>query len=143
MLYPVDLYGTIQCLNDDASCVLNGESSRGVMRVSRTGSGKLTIRAIRFYKGKGNGGGGAYVYAAKVDITLCVLDSCEATQSNLGGGGIYFSGSGGTVNIYATTFTGNSAASGNGDDIYRSGGTVTIHGTCPSPYSANTPTQGK
>ena len=49
----------------------------------------------------------------------------------------------GTVNIYATTFTGNSAASGNGDDIYRESGTVTIHDTCPTPYSANTPTQGK
>ena len=146
MLVTDDLYGTVQCLNDDASCVLDGESSIGGMWVWGTGSGKLTIRAIRFYKGKAIFGGGAYVYGT-VDFTLCVFDSCEATSifSDYGGGGIYVSSSGGTVNIYATTFTGNSAASGNGDDIYnyKYGGTVTIHNTCPSPYSANTPTQGK
>ena len=147
MLYTHDLYGAIQCLSDDASCVLDGESSRRVMYVYGTGSGKLTIRAIRFYKGKYSRGGGVYINNdAKVDITLCVFDSCEATytSSNYGGGGIYVSSSGDTVNIYATTFTANSVSNGNRDDIRNpSDGTVTIHGTCPSPYSANTPTQGK
>ena len=143
MLETYYLYGAIQCLNDDASCVLDGESSRRGMSAYGTGSGKLTIRAIRFYKGKSSTGGGVYVGSAgKVDFTLCVFDSCEATStySSNGGGGIYVYS--GNVNIYATTFTGNSAAT-DGDDIYRSSGTVTIHDTCPSPYSANTPTQGK
>ena len=144
MLYTGDIYGTIQCLNDDASCVLDGELSRRGMYVDGTGSGKLTVRAIRFYKGKSTYGGGVYVgWDAKVDIALCVFDSCE-DNSIYGGGGIYVDhSSNNLVNIYATAFTGNSAASGNGDDIYRGSGTVTIHETCPSPYSANTPTQGK
>ena len=146
MLHTHDLYGTIQCFNDDASCVLNGESSRRGLYVSGTGStgATLTIRAIRFYKGHADGGGGVYVDdAAKVDITLCVFDSCEATDSSNGGGGIFAIDSGTVVNIYATTFTGNSAASGNGGDFYRNGGSGTIHNTvCPSPYSDTTPTQG-
>ena len=148
MLIAEDLYGAIQCLNDDASCVLDGESSKRLMEVRGTGAGKLTIRAIRFYKGKsGNGGGVGVNSGAKIDITLCVFDSCEATNTGAhyqGGGGIYVDSPSTAVNIYATAFTGNSASSGNGDDIYRNGGgTVTIHDTCPSPYSANTPTQGK
>ena len=141
MLYTYNLYGTIQCLNDHASfCVLDGESIRRLMYVRGEVSDKLTIRAIRFYKGKGSiGGGGVNVDGAVVDITLCVFDSCE-TYSHDGGGGIYVSG--GTLNIYGTTFKGNSAPNGYGDDIYRDRGTVTIHDTCPSPYTANTPTQG-
>ena len=145
MLSTKNLYGTIQCFNDDVSCVLDGQSSRRGMYVVGTGSGKLTIRAIRFYKGKnwGSGGGVWIGDGAKIDITLCVFDSCEAssTSSSTGGGGIYVSYS--AVSIYATAFTGNSAASGNGDDIYNDYGTVTIHDTCPTPHSANTPTQGK
>ena len=162
MLTTANLYGTIRCLNDDASCILNGESYRRVMYVSGTGPDKLTIRAIRFYKAKSGSvgagvfvaddGEGVYDGGAKVDFTLCVFDSCQSTLSFSGGGGIYVSsGFGPTVNIYATTFTGNSAASGNGNDIYivaaqtstAVAGTVTIHGTCPTPYSANTPKQGK
>ena len=49
------------------------------------------------------------------------------------------------VNIYATSFAGNSAKSGKGGDIYNDDynlGTF-IHGTCPPPYSAITPKKGK
>ena len=145
MLATYHVTGTIRCLNDDATCVLDGESSRRGLRV--TDSVKLTIRAIRFYRGRdwrGGDGGGIYVsYSAKVDINLCVFDSCEATDSNYGGGGIFVSSMDSVVNIYATTFTRNKAGNGGGDDIYKKSGSVTIHDTCPSPYSANTPTQGK
>ena len=145
MLSTYNLYGTIQCFNDDVSCVLDGQSSRRGMYVVGTGSGKLTIRAIRFYQMKivDYAGAGMFIgNGAKVDVILCVFDTCEITSRDYGGGGIYVKS--GTVDIYATAFTGNSATSGNGDDIYNTDdGTVTIHDTCPSPYSANTPTQGK
>ena len=45
------------------------------------------------------------------------------------------------INIHASHFTGNTA-SVNGDDIYNTEGSVNVHSSCPSPYSANTPTQG-
>ena len=142
MLVTEGLYGTIQCVNDDASCVLDGESSRRGIRVFGVLYMKLTIRAIRFYKGKADDGGGICVstHTSKVDIILCVFDSCEATRQ---GGGIFVVDC--TANIYATTFTGNSAPSGAvGVDIFNnSGGAVTIHETCPSPYSAYTPKRGK
>ena len=37
---------------------------------------------------------------------------------------------GGIVDIFGTSFSGNTAASNNGKDIYRYGGTITIHDTC-------------
>ena len=149
MIRTIFLSGTIQCLNDDASCVLDGELNRRVMRVAGTSNGKLTIRAIRFYKGKHSAGGGVeLIQSSKVDIVLCVFDSCEAySDASHDGKGAAINlgsdGNGGNINIYATTFVGNSAPSGGGNDIYAESGTVTIHDTCPSPYSANTPTKGK
>ena len=56
------------------------------------------------------------------------------------GGGIYISGSSSSVNIYITTFSGNSASSGN--DIYRFSGTVMIHSVCPAGYDASNIVQG-
>jgi predicted outer membrane repeat protein len=80
-----------------------------------------------------------------VTIELCIFTNNRATKSEGGGGAIYVSGfgSGTAVNVYGTSFNGNTADSGNGDDIYNNGGTITIHNTCPSPYSSNTPIQGK
>ena len=147
MLSTKDLYGTIRCTIDDASCVLNGESSRRGMWVQGTDSGTLTLRAIRFYRGKDVAGGGLEVLNnAIVQVVLCVFDSCQATDTGRGGGGICVGhiGSNTAVNIYATTFTGNSAPDGKGKDIRRTGGNVNLHNNaCPSPYSAITPTQGK
>jgi len=144
MLATDDLHGTIRCLNDDASCILNGESSRRGISVSGTGSGKLTIRAIRFRKGKTeySGGGVAIEDGAEVDFAFCVFDSCEALSGMYGGGGISVLSGSTVVNIYATTFTGNRARGG-GQDVYNYGGSMAIHDTCPPPYSANTPRRGE
>jgi hypothetical protein len=78
-----------------------------------------------------------------VTIELCVFSNCRSTSSISGGGAIYVSDTGGTVNVYGTSFNDNTAASGDGDDIYNYLGSITIHNTCPSPYSSNTPTQGE
>jgi predicted outer membrane repeat protein len=112
--------------------------------VGGTGSGTLILRALTFDKGYTPGGGGGVWISngAVVDLKLCVFSNNRATRSDLGGGAIYVSSSGGTVNVYGTRFIGNIADSGNGDDIYNSG-TIPIHNTCPSPYSSNTPIQGK
>ena len=150
MISTDNLYGTIKCETDNASyCTLDGENVRGGMSVrdrdsdKKIDSGKLTIRAIRFKNGKTGSGAGIRVSdGAKVDIALCIFQKCVA-MAQWGGGGIWVGA--GTVNIYATTFKENDTLHANkGDDIKNYGtGTVTVHDTCPSPYSAKTPTQGK
>ncbi|GMI46012.1 hypothetical protein TrCOL_g12729 [Triparma columacea] len=144
MLYTDDLNGEVKCLEDNASCVLDGENARRGMWVAGTGSGTLILRALTFDKGYSGNGGGVSIYSgAIVDLKLLVFSNNRATSSSYGGGAIYVYSSGTTVNAYGTRFNGNTADSGNGDDIYRHiGGTITIHNTCPSPYSSNTPIQG-
>jgi predicted outer membrane repeat protein len=79
-------------------------------------------------------------------LELLVFSNNRATDSDYGGGAICVESSGTRVNIYGTSFNGNTADSGNGDDIYNypnDPGTVTIHNTCPSPHASITPIQGK
>jgi hypothetical protein len=147
MLYTEDLNGEVKCVEDNASCVLDGENQRRGMWVERTGSATLILRALTFDNGNAWYGGGVYIrWGAIVDLELCIFSNNRATDTQIdyGGGAIYVDGSGTTVNIYGTSFNGNTADSGSGDDVYNwSGGTITIHNTCPSPYSSNTPIQGK
>jgi predicted outer membrane repeat protein len=144
MLYTRYLNGEVKCVEDNASCVLDGENARRGMWVQGTGSGTLTLRALTFDKGYADIGGGVLIfYGAIMDLELCTFSNNRATDSYTGGGALYVEGSGTTVNVYGTSFNGNTADSGNGDDVYRLGGTITFHNTCPSPYSSNTPIQGK
>jgi predicted outer membrane repeat protein len=144
MLYTYGLNGEVKCVEDNASCVLDGENARRVMYVYETGSGTLILRALTFDKGYADTGGGVYIgWGGTVDLELLVFSNNRATDSEWGGGAISVDGSGNTVNIYGTSFNGNTANSGDGDDIYNYYGTITIHNTCPSPYSSNTPVQGK
>jgi hypothetical protein len=143
MLHTDHLNGEVKCVEDNASCVLDGENARRGMNVWGTGSGTLILRALTFDKGYEDIGGGVYIWSsALVTIEFCIFSNCRSTSSNMGGGAIFVSS--GTINIFSTSFNGNTADSGKGDDIYRSGtSTITIHNTCPSPYSSNTPIQGK
>jgi hypothetical protein len=144
MLATYGLNGEVKCVEDNASCVLDGENARRVMNVWGTGSGTLILRALTFDKAyAGNGGGVNIGSGAIVDLELCIFSNNRATDSDNGGGAILVESSGTSVNAYGTSFSGNTADSGNGDDIYRHYGTITIHNTCPSPYSSNTPIQGK
>jgi hypothetical protein len=145
MLYTGDLNGEVKCVEDNASCVLDGENERRGMYVYGTGSATLILRALTFDKGNANSGGGVYIQnGAKVDFELSVFSKNRATGSTEGGGAIVVFSSGTTVNVYGSTFIENTADSTRGDDIHRTyPGTITIHNTCPSPYSSNTPIQGK
>jgi predicted outer membrane repeat protein len=145
MLWTDDLYGEVKCVEDNASCVLDGENQRRGMYVQGTGSGTLILRALTFDKGYTTyPGGGVYIEdGAIVDLELLVFSNNRATNSGLGGGAIYVISIETTVNFYSTSFNGNTADSGNGNDIYKYSGTITIHNTCPSPFSSNTPIQGK
>jgi len=146
MLLIEDLNGEVKCVEDNTSCVLDGENARRVMVVTGTGSGTLILRALTFDKGYAGWGGGVVIYnGAIVDLKLCNFSNNKATSSSYGGGAIYVRDST-TVNVYGTSFNGNTADSGNGYDIYNNptySATITIHNTCPSPYSSNTPIQGK
>jgi predicted outer membrane repeat protein len=146
MLYTYDLNGEVKCVEDNASCVLDGENARRGMYVWGTGSGTLILRSLTFDKGSAGTGGGVHIAQnAIVDLELCIFSNNRATGS-YGGGAIYVASSGTTVNIYGTSFNGNTADFGSGDDIYSDSDgspTIIIHNTCPSPYSSNTPIQGK
>lgn len=150
-VYADELNGVVQCSKDDATCVMNGESSKGGFMTNGTGDRKLIVRAIKFFNSKSaiQGGGLALHGACTVDIILCVFDSCT---SNGVGAGVYAES--GTVNIYGAIFTGNNVnygkSNGNGgydkvglDVAVKNAGTYTIHDTCPAPHSATTPTKGK
>jgi predicted outer membrane repeat protein len=148
MLFTLELNGEVKCVEDNASCVLDGENRRRGMDVWGTGSGTLILRALTFDKGYAStSGGGVYFESgAIVALELCVFSNNRATSSEYGGGAILAEGSGTSVNVYGTSFYGNTAESGYGDDIYRNSygsPTITIHNTCPSPYSSSTPIQGK
>jgi hypothetical protein len=88
-----------------------------------------------------NGGGIALTQSAVVSITICVFQGCAATGS-YGGGAIFSNSNLNKVDIYGTKFIGNTAVE-DGGDIYNNDGAVTIHGTCPSPYESNVPTEGE
>jgi hypothetical protein len=141
------LNGLVKCQEDTAVCVIDAEGTRRGMRVEGTGASTLYLRGLTFQDGAGVVGGGVEILeGAIVTIELCVFSNCRATESSWGGGAIYVNNGGTTVNVYGTSFNGNTAASGNGDDIYNKPsdpGTITIHNTCPSPYSSNTPSQGE
>ena len=149
MLVTSNIYGSLVCSNDSADCILDGQKARNLLSVGGTGGQKLTLRALKFQDGgwrvESFGGGISFAASAVADIALCVFINCKATHSDWGGGAIYVSASS-TVNVYGSRFTKNAAAFG-GDDIQNNPdygvATITIHDTCPSPYSVNTPTQGK
>ena len=146
MLWTGDLWGAVVCEEDNASCVLDGELTTRGMAVEGTGSGIFVIRAILFKDGVSWSGGGVLIRnSAIVTIELCIFSNNRATDSYYGGGAIYVQSSGTSVNVFSTSFSGNTADTGNGDDIYNrdNAGTITIYNTCPSPYSSKTPIQGK
>jgi hypothetical protein len=162
MLWTDDLNGEVKCVEDNASCVLDGENERRGMQVQGTGSGTLILRALTFDKGYAlSNGGGLYITSnVRLDLELLIFSNNAATGRESyfdddldgGGGAIHVTSitltlnSGTTVNVYGTSFNGNTANSGNGDDIYidsYDGTTITIHDTCPSPYSSKIPIQGK
>jgi hypothetical protein len=116
------------------------------MKVQDTDGDTFLLRAISFKDGENQFGGAgiSVLQGAIVDIELCVFSNCRSTGAFGAGGAIYVLQIGSTVNIYGTGFHGNTAVSGDGADIYNGGGdNIIIHNTCPSPYSSNTPTQGK
>ena len=55
MLGTEGLNGEVKCLEDDASCVLNGEQTRRGMWVDGTGASTLYLRALTFHEGEGGG----------------------------------------------------------------------------------------
>ena len=146
MIVMKGLYGSVECINDLADCILDGESTDGILTCEETGGQPMTLRALSIQNGQRARGAGLNVaFGGIVNVVLCAFSDCRSigTSSGYGGGAIRAGGSSTTVNVYATLFTGNTAATGNGDDVLEDGGTITIHATCPSPYSAATPIQGK
>ena len=132
-----NIYYTMNCVEDDHSCILDGlGGTRRILWVDGTSGQDLTITGIKFYNVRASYGGGIAAYSgAKVVIQLCLFDNLEATRSDRGGGGIIVEASSTSVNIYTTLFSNNNAVSGNGDDIYIKSGSVTVHATCPPGFT--------
>ena len=81
MVHPKELSGTIQCVDDGASCILDGSSSRRGMDVEGTGSATLLVKAITFKNGQTGWGGGMNARSgAIVELQLCFFKECRATS---------------------------------------------------------------
>ena len=147
MIAITSLYGSISCINDAANCILDGELARRVMNVRGTGGHKYILRSLTYKDGQGIAGGGVLIQnGALVDVVLCIFSNCKSTSSDYGGGAIYLQVGTTTVIVFGTSFAGNTADSGNGNDIMNGSthpGTIIIRATCPSPYTGNSPTQGE
>ena len=101
----------------------------------------MTLAGIHFLNSVGIDGGALYIWSsALVSVQGCKLSSNQADGNRLGGGAIFAQTSGTTLNLYSTTFDGNTATYG--DDIYvQSSASVTVHSTCPPDWSG-TPATG-
>ena len=108
---PGNIYYTMNCVEDDHSCILDGLGGRRtILWVSGTSDQDLTINGIKFYNTRAYTGGGIEASdGAKVVIQLCLFDNLEATSSMTGGGGIIVWSSSTSVNIYTTLFSNNNA----------------------------------
>ncbi|GMH88341.1 hypothetical protein TrST_g13961 [Triparma strigata] len=139
LLSTSNLWGTVKCVVDDGSCVIDGSDSRRIMAVdscTESSCGTLVVRGITFTKGTTNyGNGGAINIRGRINIEMCIFSGNEAISS-YSGAGIYIYGSSSVVNIYGTTFSGN--IGGSGADIYRSSGTVTVSDSCPTGAGSST-----
>ena len=131
MYYIDGLNGVIRCENDKLQCKLDGEGSGRVMNVRGTGGGTLSLRGFHVHRGSAiSFGGGMWTEGgATVILSIVRFTQCQATEYSAGGGAIYADS--GTINLYAAEFSGNSAASNNGNDIFTGDAAVTIHSTCP------------
>lgn len=106
------------------------------MIIDGTGSGTLTVSGIAFFDGNAGSanGGGLGISGARVILEFCSFQSCSAAS----GGVIYVNIGSTQPNIYATSFSENTAFYGN--DIYTFV-TVTVHNSCPQSWDG-TPTTG-
>ena len=63
-----DVHGEIKCALDDASCVINAESSKSVLIVWGTLGKKLTFRAITFRDGRMSGYGAGATFTQEAIV---------------------------------------------------------------------------
>ena len=139
--YIDEIYFSLVCSGTLHTCVFDGSGSRTIMTIWGTGGGTMKLSGIHFFNG-GDGGdsGGALKIRSSALVSLrgCKLSSNQANY----GAGIY-AGDTATVNLYSTSFDGNTHThfSGKGDDIYVSGASATVHSTCPPDWSG-TPAAG-
>ncbi|GMH76471.1 hypothetical protein TrST_g1986 [Triparma strigata] len=134
--------GYVICGTDALSCVLDGEDARQIMNIDGAGTAVMTLSGIKFFRGKGGNFGGAMKIWAGATITIenCAFEANVDHGTWKGGGAIYIDNNGHTLDIYTTTFTGNSAAH-EGDDIYLNNGGINFQSTCPESWTG-TPTFG-
>ena len=137
--YTIGIYFSLVCSGAPHNCVFDGLNSRGLMCIEGTGGGTMTLAGIHFkdgYRSGSSAGGALYISSsALVSVQGCKLSSNQAAY----GGAIYATYSGTTLNIFTTTFDGNTATYG--DDIYVYQASVTVHSTCPPDWSG-TPAAG-
>jgi len=124
------LYGNINCVEDNSSCVLSGSGTRRIMVVQGTGGGVLTFRSLAVSNGNyQHGGGVAIEQCTQVVFVMCSFQDNIATTN---GGGLRVWAPGGLVGLYGVSFSGNTSP--NGADILThqpgTGGTVTVYSTC-------------
>ena len=132
-----NLYGkyfSLVCSGAIHSCVLTRQGR--IMLIVGTSSGTIRLSGIHFRNG-GTSSETLYGGALKIDsseLAVVSLEGCKFSSNQATtGAGIWAQDSGTTVNIYSTSFDGNSATSG--DDIFVGwSASVTVHSTCPPDW---------
>ena len=138
--YTTGIYFSLVCSGEIHGCVLDGLNLHHIMHIRDTGSGTTRLSGIHFKDGRAEGsyGGALTIESALVSLKSCKFSSNQAYM----GGAIFARASGTMVNLYTTSFVGNSATN-SGEDIYSydGGASVTVHSTCPPDWSG-TPAAG-
>ena len=123
-------HGTIRCKVDNLECVNDAEYTNRIFHVWNTARDALTMRSLKFFRGKTDyGGGGICVNNfAHVVLEMCSFESCDAGTGI--GGGIYAYGDC-KIDIYMTSFIKIVPLEGIGKDVFIRRGIVNIYETCP------------
>ena len=135
---PDQLFGSLTCTSDDLSCVLDGESTRGIMYIAETGVQGFKLQGLRLYQGNsaGSTAGALFINSgAKVVLQFCALDNNAVSY-----GGAIFVSTDSELTAYGTSFSSNQASNA-GPDIYNVG-KVRINSVCPrrwvsAPYNSH------
>ena len=104
----------IECVEEDNSCVLDGENERRVIEITNS-TAEVDLTGLSIVRGYHTIGSGIYIYKSSLSLTKSIISACTSTA---GGGGVYIKGQGSTIVIVNCVLKDNTATDGPGGAIY-------------------------